>query len=451
MRKVLVLVSVILGASPALGVNLNEALVSAYQNNEDLKKARDTFLNEIEQFPQALAAFLPDIGASVSKSNTKSKAQSRLVPNATASENGTVQQVVSLNQSLFNGGADVANLRAAQSSFRVSRAAYYNSEQSALFGAIQAYVSFYSAEQKYKISDASVILNKKQLDAAEEKLRLGEATQTDVASAMANYSAAEATKLNSYTEYQKAKAEFTRIFGIEPENLVLPEVPQGIPDNLDKFIAKTKAANPAMEAARNNLTAAKSVSYAAKANLLPKVGLTFSAGKNLYEKQNLTQPTLNGLSVTSAITVNMPIYSKGGSDYIQIRKTARNARLAVIGLEAQEKQLISNAIAAFEGYNAGKVATDASIKAVEAAQIAYDGIVQEEAVGSKTILEVLDSEVTLLKYRMQRVDTEANYILAAYQIKSLEGNLTAKSLKLPVKYFEPEKEFKKVKMRIIGD
>jgi outer membrane protein len=52
---------------------------------------------------------------------------------------------------------------------------------------------------------------------------------------------------------------------------------------------------------------------------------------------------------------------------------------------------------------------------------------------------------------MQRVDTEANYILAAYQIKSLEGNLTAKSLKLPVKYFEPEKEFKKVKMRIIGD
>ncbi|MGC0372375.1 MAG: hypothetical protein DGJ47_001087 [Rickettsiaceae bacterium] len=43
-----------------------------------------------------------------------------------------------------------------------------------------------------------------------------------------------------------------------------------------------------------------------------------------------------------------------------------------------------------------------------------------------------------------------NILFTAYQIKTLTGDLTAKSLKLNVKHFEPEQEFKKLKFKIVG-
>jgi len=56
----------------------------------------------------------------------------------------------------------------------------------------------------------------------------------------------------------------------------------------------------------------------------------------------------------------------------------------------------------------------------------------------------------LNKAREGRVESRKAMILAAYQIKSLIGELTAKSMHLKVDYFNPEAEFKKIKMKIVG-
>jgi hypothetical protein len=57
----------------ALAIDLQEAITSAYNNNDELKVIRRDFLDEIEQFPQALARFLPNIIASIDASDAKSK------------------------------------------------------------------------------------------------------------------------------------------------------------------------------------------------------------------------------------------------------------------------------------------------------------------------------------------------------------------------------------------
>ena len=85
---------------------------------------------------------------------------------------------------------------------------------------------------------------------------------------------------------------------------------------------------------------------------------------------------------------------------------------------------------------------------MEAAQISYDGTVQEEIVGSKTILDVLDAEQKLYEAKITRVDAYKNSVLAAYQMKLLTGELTAQNLKLTVKYFSPEEEFKTIKKKM---
>ncbi len=102
----------------------------------------------------------------------------------------------------------------------------------------------------------------------------------------------------------------------------------------------------------------------------------------------------------------------------------------------------------WEGFEAAKSRIVAANQGVDAAQISYDGTVQEEIVGSKTILDVLTAEEKLYEAKITRVDAYKSSVLAAYQMKLLTGELTAQSLKLKVKYFSPEEEFKTIKKKM---
>lgn len=68
--------------------------------------------------------------------------------------------------------------------------------------------------------------------------------------------------------------------------------------------------------------------------------------------------------------------------------------------------------------------------------------------GSKSITEVFLAEENLSRSKIQKVEAHKGAILAAYEIKALMGELTAKSLKLKVKYFTPEEEFQSLKRKL---
>jgi outer membrane protein len=101
----------------------------------------------------------------------------------------------------------------------------------------------------------------------------------------------------------------------------------------------------------------------------------------------------------------------------------------------------------FEAAKLGIIATD---QAVKAAEVAYEGVRQEEMVGAKNIIDVVRTEERLHRAKSSMVEAKKAMVLAAYRIKSLTGGLTAKSMNLKVDYFEPETEFKKAKMKIVG-
>lgn len=66
------------------------------------------------------------------------------------------------------------------------------------------------------------------------------------------------------------------------------------------------------------------------------------------------------------------------------------------------------------------------------------------------MLDVLKTQEDYNKAKVESVEIRKQYILSAYRIKSLMGSMLANQLKLKVNYFSPEKEFRKVKYRIVG-
>tara|TARA_B100000579_G_C22527025_1_gene708945 strand:- start:149 stop:772 length:624 start_codon:yes stop_codon:yes gene_type:complete len=138
--------------------------------------------------------------------------------------------------------------------------------------------------------------------------------------------------------------------------------------------------------------------------------------------------------------LKMPLY-KGGKDKAIIRKfreklNKSNAYIDDILREESEKAMLTwNNI---ESLNSQIIAFKSSIRANE---IALDGVVQEENVGARTVIDVLDAENELFMARANLIKANINLFIAYYELLEVIGRMTARDLNLPVSSFYNSDEY----------
>lgn len=449
MRKIIL--SLALAAYPlsASAMTIEQALTSGYNHNEELKAIRVEFLNEVEAFPRALAGFMPRVSITAKTQETKTAYQSTGIA---SSNNSQFTRSLNIEQPVFDGMSSVSELKAAQSGFRAARGDYYAKEQDNFLKQINVYLSCVEAKEKHNISKISVKSNKTQLEAMREKFKLGEATETEVAAAREGLATAEAGEALSYANYEAARANFLQTFGIDATGLEMPAVPSDLPNNVDMFKEMALAGNFSVHSSNHRTKSSKATEYAAKGKLLPRASVVVSHGNTRYFPESISNSNVsaNNDSTTAVLSVTVPIIERGGIEYSDIRRAKYQTKRSIIAHDNVVKQIKANCQSRWSDFEASKIRVKATEQAVKSAKVAYDGMTQEELLGSKTIIDVLRAEERLNKARESRVEAKKALVLAGYQIKSLIGDLTAKSMHLDVEYFNPELEFKKVKNKIVG-
>jgi outer membrane protein len=451
--KYLLIIASIFATQSAVAITLEEALPFAYKKSDALKVAQETFLSEIESMSQAISAFMPRVSAGVSVSNTKTK-RTTGVSNDNDTARDTTTQSLNIAQPIFDGGSGVAGLKTAQAQFRASRGKLYAAEQDTLIDYIDKYLSCYESQEKYKIASSSVEFRQKELEAAEERFKLGEETKTGTAIARAKLAQAQSQKAASFVQMEQFNALFNKIFGVDPVDLSLPSEPIGVPSDLETLVSRSLSANHTMQQVKHSVDAAKSNARAKVGGLLPSVSLKASASRTTYNTPggNLLSGSqaINNRQLTTSLSVDIPILSKGGAEYSEIRQANSRARSAAHQMNDTLRNVKIEASTLWEQYQAAKVSLDFSEEYVSAQTLALEGMTHEYEVGTKNIIELLDSEEALNQAKTNAIATKKNYILTAYKMKASMGEMTARTLKLDVKYFDPEFEFKKVKAKIIG-
>jgi outer membrane protein TolC len=97
------------------------------------------------------------------------------------------------------------------------------------------------------------------------------------------------------------------------------------------------------------------------------------------------------------------------------------------------------------------IAADSSIEAqIKANEIATEGVAREAEVGSRTVIDLLISQQTLLSSQVSAVQNRHDQQVAAYQLLAATGRLTAGDLGLGVKIFDAEEHYKNVRSQPIG-
>jgi len=87
---------------------------------------------------------------------------------------------------------------------------------------------------------------------------------------------------------------------------------------------------------------------------------------------------------------------------------------------------------------------------VRATDIALEGVRQEQSVGARTVLDVLDAEQESLNAKVNLVTAQTNLVIARYQVLQAIGRMNAKDLALNVPLYDPAQHYNDVRNKWIG-
>jgi len=439
-------------AAPAGAQTLQEVLAQTYANNPTLATARAQLRVVDENVPQALAGWRPTVTLSGSAGYGEGTLRTRATDARGNRIGVTTDQdrvigtaAATVTQPLYRGGRTVASTRRAENQVLAQRARLLATEQQVLQDAVTAYVNVIRFQEEVRLNLNNAQVLQRQLDATNERFRVGEITRTDVAQAESRLAGARASRADSEGQLQNSRATFQRVIGGAPGRLTAPQPLTPAARNGQDASQVAALNNPAVVAALFDEAAGRDFIDVQLSALLPQASLQAQAFRN-DNQQILGQRTI-GESVTATVTV--PLY-QGGAEYSAVRQARQDASRLRQVVDDQRRTASSQASAAWETLTSARATVDSVRSQIRAAEIALDGVQREAVVGSRTTLDVLNAEQELLNARVSLVRALTNVVIASHSLAQAVGRLTARDLNLPVALYDQEAYYRAVRDRWAG-
>lgn len=421
-------------------LSLTDALAVAYETNPQLEAARAGLRATDENVSQADSNFRPSAGANLSYGYEKIPPVFGGTPIS-----HPLSTQLQVTQPILNF-SNFAQLGKAEEQVKSGRAQLVFTEETVLLNAATAYFDVVRDEAILKLRQDFVVVLERQRDATQEQRRVGTLTRTDVAQSQARLAGAQSDLVNAQAQVAISRSNFEHVIGrpagtleSEPILPILPKEEQAALDLAHKL-------NPSLEAARHNVSAADYAVQQAEGALLPQVNITAGYG---YSQSNpaFGATTIYSFDVMTNLTI--PIYQGGGED-ASIRQAKELRSQADLTVSEVERQVTDAVHTVWQSYLAAAATITSSQAQLEANMVADQGVRAEQRVGSRTIIEILNAQQELLNSQVALAVSKHNTAVAAYQLLSAVGTLTAKDRALHVNVYDPVAHYDSETGRWIG-
>jgi outer membrane protein len=425
--------------------SLIEALSTTYNSNPDLLAQRAVLRQTDESLAQAVANWRPKVSLSVEYNKIEFDSLPVSRANTYYALNGRTT-LLSVTQPVFRGGKTVADTKTAQANIQAQRALLADTEQQVLLQASTVYADLLRDLGIVDARKNNVRVLVQQLDATRERFRVGELTITDVSQAEARLEQAKADLVLAEAQVRIDQAIYQRVVGALPGNLGELPLVGALPASEEESVALAMDYAPRAVSAQNRITAASYGVNSAISVLLPQVNLV---GFIQYQ-QDLQTPNDQFYQYGVRLQATVPIY-QNGSEWSAIRQAKELVGQRRNELDSARRLAAQTVISAWRNLDSARSRVASFTAQVKANDVALNGVRQEALVGSRTTLDVLNAEQELLNSQVNlisaRHDVQVNY----YGVLAGIGRLTARTLGLPVEYYDEEKYYNEVGSRWIGD
>lgn len=434
-------------STPASAETIFEALSETYKSNPTLQAQRAYLRSIDENVAIARSGYRPSIAltAGYSQSNGSTENPGGDPTAADADTDGsTTSYGATLSQPIFNGFQTVNAVKKADSSVKAEQNNLYSVEQNVFLDAATAYMDVLQNQAIVKLQKNNEKLLKKRLDETIQRFNVGEVTRTDVSQARARHAQAVSDRISSEGTLAASKAVYKEVIGSEPQDLTEPkDISDMLPKTMDEAMQYAMENNYTISQAKHSFDAATyNVAYNTGA-LLPSVSLDASV-MNVENDMDANQAKIKNDSVEVGVNMTVPLY-EAGKNRAEIRQSKYlkwQSQEKLLEAERSVKSLVSSAWEYM-------VSNDSKIKSikeqVKANEIALDGVQKEEALGNRTILDVLDAYQELLNSNVEEVKARRNYYVSSLNLLLAMGKLTASNLNLDVEIYDADKYYQDTK------
>ena len=429
MKKILILICLtFFSFSKAFAVTLYDALNQTYQNNIQLNAERESLKASEEDVNISKSNYKPSLTLSGSKSQEDTrKLTNQSGGSAAISDVDPLTTSIKLEQTIIDFGRGL-ELKKSITGLDLAKAKLIKKEQEVLLSAINAYSGLILAREKLDINEKNLNLLNRQVENDKIRLDRGQITITDLAQSESSLAGAQAQFTQAQSDLLIAKLTYENIIGkiTNPNDLQKSSNSiVNIPTSLNEAIDLSKQNNPDIKIAKFDLEQSKKDLAIAKSDLAPTASLSLERSYAEDVSSTIDEREKDVLKAT----VSWPFYS-GGKKFSTINKNSNLSTRQRLLLDDAIRTNETNVSSMWSSLESSKSFL-ASVKAqVRAAQIANDGIVAEYERGSRTTLDVIQSNALLLSAQISLASSEKNHLMAQYNLLKAVGLLNSQYLNL---------------------
>ena len=403
-----------------------DSLLDIYQqaktNDPVLRKAAADRDGVVEQINQARASLLPQLNATGTADYSRSNFNTVNEQNQTAAK-------LNLTQSLY----DRANwVRLTQSEKRASQAEvnYSAAQQNLILRVANAYFGVLRAQDNLTVILAEKKAVFRQLEQTKQRFDVGLVAITDVQDAQAQYDQVRASQITAQNDLDNSLENLREITGNLPSQINILDTKQfstDMPLKIDQLMKEADAKNLNLMSARLGQELSREGVRLASSGHLPTLGLQGSVGVSDTNVTSGPTPSTNGDSPSVGVVLSIPIYS-GGRTSSEVRQAEYGFISSSEALEQAYREIQKNVRAAHNNIVASISSIKANEQAVVSAKSALDATEAGYEVGTRTIVDVLNSTRSLYNTNRQLANARYDYLINTLNLQGAVGVLNENNI-----------------------
>lgn len=431
MNKLLVCLLLAFALSPlSHATDLMDIYHQALENDPAFKQAYSTYMSNTEAIPIARSALYPQLTINAQAGrNVQNVTSGGLSIEGTYNSN---QWQVNASQAVFNYQA-WSRVQQAKASVKAAQARFNDAAQDLILRTAKAYLDVLLAKDTLSFAEVKKQANKRQLEQAEERFKVGLDAITSVYEAKAAYDQSisevisaknnqinqneNLRKLTNHVYEQLAPLRNSRIPLIKPE-----------PDNADEWVDAGIKQNFKLNASKYSLQAARD-----------NIKIQAAGGSPVFSIQGNSNQTHNASGTSSffipsqqmisnvALAVNFPVF-QGGLVQAQTRQAQFNFQTSSEQLEQVYRDVVVNSRIAFNNITDGISKVRADRQTIVSRVNSLESTEAQFQVGTRTMVDVVNAQQQLFDSQRQLANDQYNLIISLLNLKYLAGSLNANDI-----------------------
>lgn len=441
-KVLLIAAGALLSSGTASAASLLEIYQQALQSDPSIHEAEARRMAALEAKPQARSLLLPQISFSGDYTDAESDGTSVEIDS-----NGTIGQLQSrsrsettrwgfnLTQTLFRWD-QIVGLRQADKSVARAEAVREAAQQDLIVRVAQRYFDVLAAEDRLTSINADRRAIARRLEQAKQRFEVGLIAITDVQESQAAYDQSIADEIGAKRALATAREFLREITGEYVSELRAPgdDFPLITPDESeDDWVNLSMAQNLNLVASRLDEQLARDEISFRRNGHYPSIDLVASTGEQdiSADRSFANSPFIpadsDGTSDSIGIQVNIPIF-RGGGTSSRVREAVYLHRASLEQLQRVTRETERQARDSYLGVLSERSRVDALRQAVSSSQTALEATQAGYEVGTRTIVEVLNSQFAVYAAVTNYYQSRYDYIMNVLRLKQAAGNLQIQDL-----------------------